>query len=192
MVDRKVYALEAARSVLVELIDLLNEHRASAVVIGGWTADLLPSKGIIPHAGTVDVDLVLDRREIADENEIAIMEVLLSKGYRKGKERFQFVRTVITDVGPVDVRVDYLTTETEKNAPGGSYRAVHGIDALTLRGGDLAFEQAWIRKWQVNYRTAGMSLSRFRSRPLFLYWCSRALPFSTAENGRTPTTSIIG
>lgn len=56
MVGQDVHAVEAARSVLLELMGLLSEYRASVVIIGGWAADLLPSKGIIPHIGTVDVD----------------------------------------------------------------------------------------------------------------------------------------
>lgn len=141
MVNRELHAVEAARSVLLELMGLLNKYRASVVVIGGWAANLLPSKGILPHSGTVDVDLVLDHEKIPERDETSIMDVLLSKGYRKGRERFQYFRTVVTDLGPVDVRVDFLTPETEKKAPGGSYRAVQGVDTLTLRGGELAFIQ---------------------------------------------------
>jgi hypothetical protein len=118
---------------------LLSKHRDSVVVIGGWAADLLPSKGIFPHSGTVDVDLVLDHQKIPEQDETSIMDVLLSKGYRKGRERFQYFRTVVTDIGSVDVRVDFLTPETDEKAPGGSYRAVQGVDTLTLKGGDLAF-----------------------------------------------------
>lgn len=89
----------------------------------------------------MDVDLVLDSKRIPEQDETSIAEVLLSKGYRKGRERFQYFRTVVTDLGPVDVRVDFLTPETGTNVPGGSYRAVQGVDTLTLRGGDLAFAQ---------------------------------------------------
>jgi len=146
MVNREEHAVEAARSVLLELMGLLSKHRASVVVIGGWAADLLPSKGIFPHAGTVDVDLVLDSQKIPEQDETTIAEVLLSKGYRKGRERFQYFRTVVTDLGPIDVRVDFLTPESGTNVPGGSYRAIQGVDTLTLRGGDLAFAQTLERE----------------------------------------------
>lgn len=141
MVSPELHAVEAARSVLLELMGLLSKHRASVVVIGGWAAGLLPSKGIFPHSGTVDVDLVLDHQKIPEQDETSIVEVLLSKGYRKGRERFQYFRTVGTDIGPVDVRVDFLTPESEEKAPGGSYRPVQGVETLTLKGGDLAFAQ---------------------------------------------------
>lgn len=62
MVKPEVHAVEAARRVLLEVTKLLKDHGASVVIIGGWAADLLPSKGILPHPGTVDVDLVLDNR----------------------------------------------------------------------------------------------------------------------------------
>jgi len=67
MVNREVHAVEAARSVLLELMGLLSKYRASVVVIGGWAAYLLPSKGVFSHSGTVDVDLVLDHQGIPEQ-----------------------------------------------------------------------------------------------------------------------------
>ena len=138
MVEPQVNAVEAARSVLIEIIRLLEDHGVSGVVIGGWAADLLPSKGFSSHRGTVDVDLVLDNREVPGHNETTLMEALFSKGYRQGNERFQYYRTVNTDIGPLDVRVDLLTPETEENSPGDDYRTIHGVNTLILKGGNLA------------------------------------------------------
>jgi len=138
MVEPQVNAVEAARSVLIEIIRLLKDHGVSGVVIGGWAADLLPSKGFSSHRGTVDVDLVLDNREVPGHNETTLMEALFSKGYRQGNERFQYYRTVNTDIGPLDVRVDLLTPETEENSPGDDYRTIHGVNTLILKGGNLA------------------------------------------------------
>ncbi len=139
MVEPEVHAVEAARRVLLEAIRLLKDHGASVVVIGGWAADLLPSRGILPHCGTVDVDLLLDVPKIGGHKETTLMEALTSNGYQQGKERFQYHRTVITDIGPVGVGVDLLTPETSENSSGGTYRTIHGADALTLKGGDFAF-----------------------------------------------------
>jgi len=66
------------------------------------------------------------------------MEALFSSGYRQGAERFQYYRTVNTDIGPLDVRVDLLTPETEEDSPGGTYRTIQGVNTITLKGGDLA------------------------------------------------------
>jgi len=110
------------------------------VVIGGWAADLLPSKGIFPHRGTIDVDLVVTSREIAHKG-ISLKEVLSSNGYQQGRERFQYHKKVSAEIGAVEVRVDLLTPETEETSPGGTYRTVNGIGTLTLRGGDFAFAE---------------------------------------------------
>ena len=131
-------AVEAARRVLIEITRLLADHGASAVVIGAWAADLLPSKGYSPHRGSVDVDLVLNHREASGNNKSDLLEALFSTGYRQGAERFQYYRAVHTDIGQVDVRVDLLAPEIEENSPGGTYRTIQGVNALTLKGGDLA------------------------------------------------------
>jgi hypothetical protein len=139
MVEPELHAVKAARRVLPEIVKLLKDHGASVVVIGGWAADLLPSKAILPHRGTVDIDLVVNTREKPGHNGTDLMEVLASNGYRQGRERFQYYKTVTTDIGPVEVRVDLLSPETEENPAGGNYRTVYGADTLTLRGGELAF-----------------------------------------------------
>jgi len=84
---------------MLEVIRLLKDHGAFAVVTRGWAADVLPSKRVLPHSGTVDVDLVLVNREVPGHNETTIMEALSSNGYRQDNERFQYHRTVITDIG---------------------------------------------------------------------------------------------
>lgn len=142
MVEPQVKAVEAARQVLIEIARLLEDHGVSWVIIGGWAADLLPSKGFLSHRGTVDVDLVLDNRQVPGHNETTLMEALCSNGYRKGNQRFQYYRTVNTDIGPLDVKVDLLSPETEENSVGGDYRTLQGIDTLTLKGGNLALANA--------------------------------------------------
>ena len=137
MVEPHVNAVEAARGVLLEIIRLLEDYGVSGVVIGAWAADLLPSKGFSSHRGTLDVDLVLDNPEVPGHNETTLMEALFSSGYRQGAERFQYYRTVNTDIGPLDVRVDLLTPETEEDSPGGTYRTIQGVNTITLKGGDL-------------------------------------------------------
>lgn len=67
MVTRKDYtaeAVEAAHSVLIEVIHLLGEYRENIVLIGGWVPDILLSKDGEPHVGSIDVDLALDHLQI--------------------------------------------------------------------------------------------------------------------------------
>ncbi|MGO9738174.1 MAG: hypothetical protein ACLPVO_12165 [Desulfomonilaceae bacterium] len=87
----------------------------------------------------VMINLVLDNQEVPGHNETTLMEALFSRGCRQGAERFQYYRTVNTDIGPLDVRVDLLTPETEEDSPGETYPTIRGVNTISLKGGDLAF-----------------------------------------------------
>jgi hypothetical protein len=140
MADREDDLIGAARSVLVEVVDLLKAYRDAAVVAGGWVPQLLPSKGVIPHVGSTDVDLVLDYRRIPERGDILLKDLLLTSGYRPGRQPFQYHRAVARDIGNFDVRVDLLTLEPEGNPPGDYYQHIQGVEALKVRGLDLVFE----------------------------------------------------
>jgi hypothetical protein len=131
---------KAARAVLMDVLDLLREYGDSVVVAGGWVPSLSPSKGIMPHVGTADVDLILDYRRIPEQAKSTLSDLLLDRGYRPGSDQFKFRRTVNTETGPIDVEVDFLTLEPEGNLPGDYYQTIQGVKALKVRGGDLVFE----------------------------------------------------
>jgi len=64
MVSRRDYNAEmvaAARSVLIEVSNLLGAFRDQIVVVGGWVPELLLPGG---HVGSTDVDLALDHRHL--------------------------------------------------------------------------------------------------------------------------------
>jgi hypothetical protein len=99
MVTRKDYlgeAVEAARSVMIELVHLLGEYRESLVLIGGWVPELLLPSRDKPHVGSIDVDLALDHRSIHAEGYRTIQASLLGRGYLQGKQPFIFHRKVPT------------------------------------------------------------------------------------------------
>ena len=50
--------VEAAKSVLIELMQILGEYREQMVLIGGWVPFFLFGPG---HVGSTDVDIALDR-----------------------------------------------------------------------------------------------------------------------------------
>lgn len=63
MVTRRDYTaegVEAARSVLIELIHLLGEYKDDIVLIGGWIPEVLLPHSSGPHVGSMDVDLALN------------------------------------------------------------------------------------------------------------------------------------
>ena len=62
-----ILAPRAARAVLMDLFSIFGEYGDSIVVAGGWVPSLSPSKSIMPHVGTTDVDLMLDYRRIPEQ-----------------------------------------------------------------------------------------------------------------------------
>lgn len=98
MVTRRDYtadAVDAAKSVLIELVHLLGEYRDDIVLVGGWVPELLFSKRSPPHVGSMDIDIALDHRKIQDGYK-RIEELVLGRGYyqEKGKQPFIFFRDV--------------------------------------------------------------------------------------------------
>ena len=57
--DYDVLQVDAARSVMLELVRLLAEYRDDIVVVGGWVPALLIPQDRKPHIGSTDVDLAL-------------------------------------------------------------------------------------------------------------------------------------
>ena len=116
MVTRRDYiatAVEAARSVLLELTHLLGEYRNDIVLIGGWVPEILFSRKDRPHVGSIDVDLALDHRKLQDEGYRTIEEILINKGYQPSKQPFIFYRKVTIEGQEVTVQVDLLAGEYE-------------------------------------------------------------------------------
>lgn len=98
MVTRRDYSaegVEAAKSVLIELVQLLGEFRDQMVVVGGWVPVLLLMDAREPHVGTLDIDLALDFRNIPEASYQTLLEALTSRGYRQDPEQpFRFFRDV--------------------------------------------------------------------------------------------------
>jgi len=75
--------VQAARSVLLELVRLLGEYRDHVVVVGGWVPQLILPAGSIQHVGSIDVDLALDHRALLDAGYATVQELLLRRGISK-------------------------------------------------------------------------------------------------------------
>ncbi len=74
--------MEAAKSVLVELVHVLGEYRDDMVVVGGWVPPLLmpDSSG---HVGSTDVDVALNHLAENDEAYARISKLLKDRGYEQ-------------------------------------------------------------------------------------------------------------
>lgn len=136
-------ATTAAKSVLVEIGQILGSFRGKFAVIGGAVPGLLLDQAEMPHIGTVDVDLVLDPSALADGEYVGLVEALRAHGYRQRRDlrRFQLVRTVPAwDDGPdIDVMIDFLMPRHAKitrNTP----PLIPGFAVQRADGAELALE----------------------------------------------------
>jgi Nucleotidyl transferase AbiEii toxin, Type IV TA system len=132
---------QAAKSVLVEIGQVLGSFRGKFAIIGGSVPWLLLESEDMPHVGTLDVDLTLDAEALGDGEYATLVEALMAQGYnqREGFRRFQLVRTVPAQDGgqPIDIVVDFLMprdADIVKNSP----RLVADFAVQKADGADLA------------------------------------------------------
>ncbi len=139
MVSKSEYGtreVEAAKNVLVELMQILGEYREQMVLIGGWVPFFLFGSG---HVGSTDIDLALDKDEIAADVYHTIRENLEKHGYQEGTQKFQFIKSVTIDSGdPIDVQVDFLAGEYGGTGKGHRHQKVQDITPRKARGCELA------------------------------------------------------
>jgi hypothetical protein len=67
MVTRTDYhqiAVNAAYSVLIEIVRVLGEYRDNLVLIGGWVPQILFQNKSELHIGSIDIDLALNHKLI--------------------------------------------------------------------------------------------------------------------------------
>ena len=143
MVTRTDYnqiAVNAAYSVLIEVVRILGEYRENIVLIGGWVPQFLFQHKIEFHTGSMDVDLALDHKRIGDEAYKGIHDLLLERKYKQGKQPFIFHRSVNIEGIEVRVQVDLLSGEYEGTGKGHRHQKVQEIRARKVRGCDLAFD----------------------------------------------------
>ena len=110
--DYSRHAVEAARSVLLELAHLLGEYSDDMVLVGGWVPELLLDAKQTPHVGSIDVDLALDHRSLEQPRYESILALLLERGYQQSeKQPFIFHRIVNVEGRDITVEVDFLAGE---------------------------------------------------------------------------------
>jgi hypothetical protein len=144
MVTRQDYtaeAIEACKSVLIELVHLLGEFRDHMVLVGGWVPPLLLAQAPEPHVGTIDIDLALDFQRIPEETYQTMLEALRKRGYRQDAQQpFRFFRDVhLPAREPITVEVDFMAGEYGGTGRGRRTQQVQDLRARKARGCDLVF-----------------------------------------------------
>lgn len=134
-------AVEAARSVLLELAHLLGEYREDVILIGGWVPELLLSSKERPHIGSIDVDLAINHRSLKDPHYKTLLAILSERGYRQSPQQpFIFYRTVRVGEQRVTVQVDFLAGEYGGTGRKRRTQQFEDMRARKARGCDLVFE----------------------------------------------------
>ena len=139
--DYSADLVEAAYSVLLELVHLLGEYRDDIVVVGGWVPQLILPANPLKHVGSIDVDLAFNRRNLHEAGYATIQKLLLSRGYEQDpRQPFIFYRNVNVSGNPIKVQVDFLAGEYEGTGRGHRTQRVQEGRARKARGCDLAFD----------------------------------------------------
>ena len=144
MVTRHDYnqeMVEAARSVLIELIHLLGEYREDMVLVGGWVPLFLCAGAESRHVGSMDIDLALDHRHMTDAGYRTIQQFLTSRGYEQGEQQpYVYYRTISIGDRQIRVKVDFLAGEYGGTGRSHRTQQVQDLRARKARGADLAFD----------------------------------------------------
>ncbi len=144
MVTKRDYtseAVEAARSVMLELSHLLGEYRDGIVIVGGWVPELLLSGAGQRHIGSLDVDIALDHNRLDEVGYKTILQLLLAHDYHPGEQPYIFFRTVKVNGNPYKVQVDFLAGEYAGTSQSHRTQIVQDMRPRKARGCDLAFDQ---------------------------------------------------
>lgn len=126
---------QAARSVLIEIVNILGAFRDEIVIVGGWVPDLkYPDKH---HIGSLDVDLAISPTASRSDAYSSILARLSRQDYTHKANPTRFYRCVPGVSDPI--KVDLITGQYVLDQ---RTDAVHvdGLSLNALRGVDLAFE----------------------------------------------------
>ena len=133
-------AVEAARSVMIELTHLLGEYRDDIVIVGGWVPPLLLGHDA-EHVGSMDVDLALNHRTLNEVGYRTIGEALAGADYVQDSEQpFIFRKKVEVREQEVEVQVDLLAGEYEGTGRRRRTQRTQDVRPRKARGCDLAFD----------------------------------------------------
>ncbi len=126
---------EAARAVLLEVLNALGAMRDDLVIVGGWVPDLLyPSSN---HMGSIDVDLAVSPKAIGGNAYSSIRARLIQIGCTMQESPTRFFKHLPGLAHPIKIDLItglYVSQQRQESI------LVDEIRINALRGIDLAFE----------------------------------------------------
>ena len=161
--DYSAEQVEAAHSVLLELVHLLGEYRDDIVVVGGWVPQFILPPGTTGHVGSIDVDLALNHRNLKEAGYATIQALLSHRGYEQDpRQPFIYHRAVVVNGNAIKVEVDFLAGEYEGTGRKHRTQPVHEGRARKARGCDLAFDLYVETSIEGNLPEGGRDQARIR------------------------------
>ncbi len=152
MVDIEAYnrrTVEISKSILLEVLILLNEYKENFVLVGGWVPYFLleryKSKDVeFNHIGSVDIDIALDHKSIPDLDEVyeSIRQKLERNNYRirKSRDNQPIPHSFEKEIQKMLIHVDFLASEYGGSGKQHRHQKIQDILAIKARGIDLAFQ----------------------------------------------------
>ncbi|MGB4408616.1 MAG: hypothetical protein WBI82_17300 [Sphaerochaeta sp.] len=131
---------EAARRILIEVMNILEEYKEDMRVVGGWVPDLYYPERY--HVRSIDVDVLLNHVTLAEKDPgyLTIDRILKKNGFIKdSKSYFKYIKTISIKGMELAVDLDMLAGKY-----GGKHgtvsQHVSGLKALPATGGNYAFD----------------------------------------------------
>jgi hypothetical protein len=131
--------VEACKSVLIELINLLGEFKDSIVLVGGWVPALMYPDAKPEHIRSLDIDLAFDHRTIDEETYTSLENVLLKNDYFPEPDKtYSYYKEVNTTEGKqIKVYIDFLSGVYGGTGKGRRHQAIQNVKARKLQGAEL-------------------------------------------------------
>jgi hypothetical protein len=133
MPDKLSPAVQAARQLLADVVKIMNDEGAEAVLVGGWVPDIRYPLARPPHQGSLDVDLAL---RLDQASYARVTQVLEASAFRQGSNAYQFFKDYKFPNGRFyPIRLDLLTSHGIKS----EHFSTNANSPLPVVGAELAF-----------------------------------------------------
>lgn len=131
--------IAATRQVLLEVFHLLEKFHDSLVLVGGWVPIMIIPDAVDKHVGTIDVDLAINDKTLVENGSETMQSILVTNGYQHGGEPGRFIRKIYIEGQPINVPVDFLSSEY-RYIPENEFYDITGISTITAPGCEVSFD----------------------------------------------------
>jgi hypothetical protein len=126
--------VEAAKSVLIELLKLLDKYKDKILVVGGSVPSLLINNSEEPHIGTIDINFTLNHKNLVNSDFVKIKQILINNGFKVGRKPCTYIK----NCNGIEIQIDFLYGKHPNNRVAKNKNL--GIEPLYISACNLAFE----------------------------------------------------